>query len=53
METVVVLLAFALSGIIGFPVVRKVDAFLEECRNQQENGLTDEESDETENGTGQ
>ncbi|MGN0167224.1 MAG: hypothetical protein ACI4AB_04220 [Acetatifactor sp.] len=36
METVVVLLAFIVTGIIGFIAVKKVDAFLEESRNEWE-----------------
>lgn len=39
METVVLLLAFMISGVIGFIAVRKLDAFLEENREQQNDSL--------------
>lgn len=39
METVVLLLAFMISGVIGFIAVRKLDAFLEENTEQQNDSL--------------
>lgn len=39
METVVLLLAFIMSGIIGFIAVRKLDVFLEENLEQQKDSL--------------
>ena len=39
METVVLLLAFMISGVIGFFAVRKLDAFLEENIKQQDDFL--------------
>ena len=39
METVVLLLGFMISGVIGFIAVRKLDAFLEENTEQQNDSL--------------
>lgn len=36
METIVLLAAFLISIIIGFLVIKKVDAFLEESREQKD-----------------